>query len=180
VLNVFEALASERGRLSALTNAARVRGNLEAARGRVDEATTAFSDGLRYAEGVSYPFDRALLQLSYGSFVRRRGRRTEAVIQLQAARERFARLGARPYLERCDRELAACGVARGRSRDPDRSKLTPQELSVARLVATGMSNPKVAAELYVSINTVEFHLKNVYGKLGIRSRDQLAEKMATA
>jgi DNA-binding CsgD family transcriptional regulator len=59
------------------------------------------------------------------------------------------------------------------------SRLTPQEASVARLVASGMSNPKVAAELFVSVNTVEFHLKNVYRKLGIRSRDQLREKKKT-
>jgi DNA-binding CsgD family transcriptional regulator len=56
--------------------------------------------------------------------------------------------------------------------------LTPQELSVAKLVASGMNNRRVATELFVSINTVEFHLKRIYGKLGIRSREELAEQLA--
>jgi DNA-binding CsgD family transcriptional regulator len=178
ILTPFEQLAARRGRHSAMANAARVRGNLEAARGRIAEADASYIAGFEHAGKVAIPFDVARLEAAYGTFLRRSRRRTEAVSHLTAARERFARLGAGPYLERCERELATCGVARGRSREPDRSKLTTQELSVARLVAAGMSNPRVAAELYVSINTVEFHLKNVYGKLGIRSRSQLAERLA--
>jgi ATP/maltotriose-dependent transcriptional regulator MalT len=180
VLVSLEERAAHRRRHSALANAARVRGTLEAARGNHDGAEAAYLAGLDHVERVAIPFDRARLEAAYGGLLRRLGRRTEALTNLRAAQARLAQLGARPYLERCERELAACGVARGRSRDPDRSKLTPQELSVARLVASGMSNPRVAAELYVSINTVEFHLKNVYGKLGIRSREQLRERMATA
>jgi ATP/maltotriose-dependent transcriptional regulator MalT len=177
VLRQFEELAGERQRRSALTNAGRVRGNLEAARGRHAEAETAYSFGLQHADTVSFPFDRGLLESAYGSFLRRAGRRAAAVTHLQAAQERFAALGARPYLERCERQLVGCGVPRGRSSTRDRSNLTPQELSIATLVASGMSNPEVAAELFLSINTVEFHLKNVYGKLGIRSRSQLRERM---
>ena len=180
VLVSFEELAADRERHSALTNAARVRGNLEAARGHLEAAEFAYLAGLDHADGVSIPFDRARIEAAYGLLLRRMGRRREAVTRLTAARDGLARLEARPYLERCERELAACGVVRERTRGPDRSRLTPQELSVARLVAAGMSNPKVAAELFVSINTVEFHLKNVYGKLGIRSRDQLRERMATS
>jgi ATP/maltotriose-dependent transcriptional regulator MalT len=178
VLVAFEQLARQRERHSALTNAARVRGNLEAARGRTAEAEAAFLAGLEHAEQVSIPFDRARLEAAYGGFLRRLGKRTEAVIHLRAAQECFGQLSARPYLERCDRELAACGLVRAKRRDPDRTRLTPQELSVAKLVASGMNNRRVAAELFVSINTVEYHLKKIYAKLGIRSREELAEKLA--
>ncbi len=180
VLAPWEARARARGGHSAMANAARVRGNLAAARGRPSQAEAAFVTGLEHAEAVSYPFDRARLEAAYGGFRRRLGQRTAAVAHLRAAADLFTSLGARPYLERCNRELAACGLVRARRRDPDRSRLTPQELSVARLVASGLNNRTVATELFVSINTVEFHLKNVFGKLGIRSRDQLAKKMATA
>ena len=178
VLVAFERLARMRESRSALTNAARVRGNLEAARGRTAEAEAAFLVGLDHAEQVSIPFDRARLEAAYGGFLRRLGKRTEAVIHLRTAHEYFGQLGARPYLERCDRELAACGLVRAKRRDPDRTRLTPQELSVAKLVASGMNNRKVAAELFVSINTVEYHLKKIFTKLGIRSREQLGEQLA--
>jgi len=62
-------------------------------------------------------------------------------------------------------------------RSPERDRLTPQELSIARLVASGRTNRQVAAELVVSVKTVEYHLAYVYGKLGLRSRHQLAASM---
>jgi ATP/maltotriose-dependent transcriptional regulator MalT len=178
VLVPFEQRARLRERHSALTNAARVRGNLEAARGETAAAEAAFLAGLDHAERITIPFDRARLEAAYGGFLRRLGKRTEAVAHLRAAQESFTQLGARPYLERCDRELAGCGLVRARRRDPDRTRLTPHELSVAKLVASGMNNRRVAVELIVSINTVEYHLKNIYIKLGIRSREQLAEELA--
>jgi DNA-binding CsgD family transcriptional regulator len=155
-----------------------VRGNLEAARGETAAAEAAFLAGLDHAERITIPFDRARLEAAYGGFLRRLGKRTEAVAHLRAAQESFTQLGARPYLERCDRELAGCGLVRARRRDPDRTRLTPHELSVAKLVASGMNNRRVAVELIVSINTVEYHLKKIYIKLGIRSREQLAEELA--
>ena len=81
---------------------------------------------------------------------------------------------ARPFLERCERELIACGLAPSKRRDFDPSRLTAQELAVARLVAGGMSNRQVAAELFISIKTVQFHLTNIYAKLGVGSRMELA------
>lgn len=77
------------------------------------------------------------------------------------------RLGAVPFLDRCERELSACGLAPGRRDQSHRARLSPQELAVATLVASGMSNPQVAAELIVSVKTIEFHLGNVYAKLGV-------------
>jgi DNA-binding CsgD family transcriptional regulator len=180
VLAPFEHLAQARGHRSSLVAAARLRGELEAARGRRDLAEAAFRAGLAAADELPMPFDRALLEAAYGRMLRRAGRRAEAIDRLQAARLRFAELQARPYLARCDRELAACGRAPGHGRDGRRRALTPQEFAVARLVASGLTNRQTAAELVVSIKTVEFHLNNVYAKLAITSRSQLRPRLQGA
>jgi DNA-binding CsgD family transcriptional regulator len=153
---------------------ARVRGRLEAARGRVPVAEAAFRLGLAEVERLSVPFQRALLELAYGQVLRRAGQRRLAAERLAAARERLAGLRARPYVQRCEQELAACGLAPGKRSDFDPSRLTAQELAVARLVAVGMSNRQVASELFVSIKTVQFHLTHIYAKLGVSSRAELA------
>ena len=119
------------------------------------------------------PFERALLELAYGQALRRQGKRRAAAAQLQAAQERLDILGARPYLERCRQELVACGLSPGDRRDFDPSRLTPQELAVARLVAAGSSNRQVAGQLFVSVKTVQFHLTHIYTKLGVSSRAEL-------
>ena len=120
------------------------------------------------------PFQRALLELAHGQVLRRAGQRRAAANQLQAARDRLAGLRARPYLERCERELAACGLTPAKRSDFDPSRLTAQESAVARLVALGMGNRQVASELFVSIKTVQFHLTHIYAKLGISTRAELA------
>ena len=79
-----------------------------------------------------------------------------------------------PYLEACERELEQCGVAREAQSRSTEYGLTPSELVVARLVATGKSNREAAEELYVTVKTVEFHLRGVFAKLGITSRRQVA------
>lgn len=119
----------------------------------------------------------ALAQASFGAFLRREGKLSAAVEQLEAARESFVRLGARPFLESCDRELASCRpLPRGR-RPVHPSGLTPKEVSVATLVTQGKTNREVAAELAISVHTVEYHLKHIYAKLGITSRSQLIVKL---
>ena len=132
------------------------------------------SASLAILDEVHLPFERALTELEYGRFLLREGFTRAAVWQLEAARERFADLDARP-LPHGVRAPPWCAAAwRRRSRRGHaRWRLTPQEVSVARLVATGRTNRQVADELVVSIKTVEYHLANVYGKLGIRSRQEL-------
>ena len=120
------------------------------------------------------PFQRALVELARGQVLRRAGQRRLAAERLSAARERFAGLRARPYTQRCEQELAACGLAPAKRREFDPSRLTGQELAVARLVAVGMSNRQVASELFISIKTVQFHLTHIYAKLGVSSRAELA------
>jgi len=125
-------------------------------------------------ERLGLPFQRALVELVHGQVLRRAGHRRAAAERLSAARERLAGLRARPYLERCEQELAACGLAPGKRSAFDPSRLTAQELAVARLVAVGMSNRQVASELFISIKTVQFHLTHIYAKLGVSSRAELA------
>ncbi len=190
-LLAFEEIASRRCRSSALSAAARLRGALEGARGRRDEAHAAFRLALEHASKVPMPFERAMVRAGYGAFLRRQGKRAAAAEHLAAAAGEFARLGARPFLEACQRELAASGVAPGTHRPagpvgPDGGDadgggagctLTPQEHAVARLVLKGLTNREVAAELVISVNTVEYHLKNIYLKLGVGSRTQLMAKL---
>jgi DNA-binding NarL/FixJ family response regulator len=126
---------------------------------------------------LAMPFEQALLELAYGQFLRRSGRRREAAARLRSARDCFISLGARPWLERCDRELMACGLAPAKRRGRDRERLTPQELCVARLAASGLSNREVATELMVSVKTVEFHLSHAYHKLAVGSRKELASRL---
>jgi DNA-binding NarL/FixJ family response regulator len=120
------------------------------------------------------PLERALIVLPYVRFLRRLGRRRDAAAMLRSAQEMLVALRARPYLQRCERELAACGLTPTKRRGRDRERLTPQEHSVARLAASGLSNREIAAELVLSVKTVEYHLTNAYGKLGITSRTALA------
>lgn len=158
-------------------NAARLRGQLEMAAGRRREADEAFRSALEQSAELPAPFDRALVHASYGAFLRRTGDRSAAALQLGSALAGFAALGARPSLDRCRRELAASRLVPRRPRRCEPGQLTPQERSVVRLVVEGKRNREVAAELIVSVNTVEYHLKNVYAKLGISSRSQLIVRM---
>ncbi|GAA3227140.1 LuxR family transcriptional regulator [Pseudonocardia petroleophila] len=177
VLAPFERRAEELGRRVALTAACRVRGRLQAARGDVAGAERALRAAAGHARDTGAEIDTALTALAHGALLRRSGRRRAAADALGSARAVLERLGARPALERCDEELAACGLTPTRRTAREPGALTPRELCVARLAASGMSNPEVAAELIVSLNTVEFHLRNVYAKLGIRSRAQLAGRL---
>ncbi|WP_250032332.1 helix-turn-helix transcriptional regulator [Paractinoplanes maris] len=115
-------------------------------------------------------------QLLFGEWLRRGNRRTEARPHLRAAHEAFTSMGAEAFAERAGRELAATGetVRRHVEGAADLAALTAQEAAVARLAATGETNPGIAATLFLSPRTVEWHLRKVYLKLGITSRRELA------
>lgn len=119
-------------------------------------------------------FEQARTELSYGEYLRRTRRRVAAREHLRAALGTFEDLGAAPWRDRAAQELRASGE-RARRRDPEvLPQLTAQELQVARFVAQGLSNRDVAAQLFVSPRTVDFHLRNVFSKVGVSSRTQLA------
>ncbi len=174
VLVPFEERAVGRGRRSAMGCAARARGLLEAARGNVKMASEAFTAAGDHHRAVGMPFEEALAHLAAGATFRRSGARRSAVVQLQAASTVFVALRAMPFADVCERELRGCGLSPTSRFSGKRPQLTPQEGSVATLVASGMSNREVAAELILSVKTIEYHLGNIFVKLGVRSRTQLA------
>jgi DNA-binding CsgD family transcriptional regulator len=137
-----------------------------------EEAEPHFEAAIAGLEGAR-SLDRARIQLHYGEHLRRGKRRIDARVHLRHAIDGFDRLGAAPWADRARRELRATGeTARKRDLSP-LAQLTPQELQVARLVSEGATNKAVAAQLFVSPKTVEYHLRKVFDKLGIASRGEL-------
>jgi len=156
----------------------RLRGVAALARHSSSEAQAAFRQGQEAAGATGSPFADAKLELDHGRFLRKAGKRKAAAGALGAARERFEKMRAAPFVERCDAELSACGLrARGRDGEGDHG-LTAREQVVAALVASGKSNREVAAELYLSTKAVEYHLGNIFGKVGVRSRHQLSARLS--
>jgi DNA-binding CsgD family transcriptional regulator len=117
---------------------------------------------------------KARTQLALGGFLRRHRRRTDARVPLREALETFETLGATAWAERARQELRASGETARRGDDLVATELTPSEAQIAALVRQGLSNKDVAGRLFVSPRTVDFHLRNVYTKLGISSRTELA------
>jgi DNA-binding CsgD family transcriptional regulator len=158
----------------------RLRGVLAQARRRPAEARAAFERGDEVAGHVEAPLYEGLLELAHGQLLRKNGGRRAAIAALRVARDRFTGLGAHPFLLRCEGELTACGVRSRERGDENRYGLTPREDVVARLVASGKSNREVAGELYLSTKAIEYHLGNVFAKLNVRSRHELAGRLTIA
>src|SRR5262249_464719 len=123
---------------------------------------------------------RARTQLSFGARLRRAGRKTEARTQLRSAYETFERLGARPWAERAATELRATGERLRRPADGGGEELTPPDLQVGPQIAEGKTNKEAGAALFLSPKTIDFHLRSVFRKLGVRSRVELARHFAAA
>jgi len=121
---------------------------------------------------------RAALELArsrllYGEWLRRGNRRIDAREQLREAHELFSRMGAEAFAERARRELSATGETVRKRTVETADELTTQEAQIARLAAQGRTNPEIAALLFISPRTVEYHLYKVFPKLGISSRREL-------
>jgi DNA-binding CsgD family transcriptional regulator len=119
-------------------------------------------------------------RLCYGERLRRARRRREARVQLRLAIEGFDALGATPWAERARVELQASGEIARRRDASTLDELTAHELKIARLVAEGASNRDVAARLYLSTKTVEYHLSRIYRKAGVTSRAELTRLLSMA
>jgi DNA-binding CsgD family transcriptional regulator len=115
----------------------------------------------------------ARARLLYGEWLRREARRIDAREQLRTAHEMFESMGAEAFDERARRELLATGET-ARARTPEtRDQLTAQEAQIAQLARDGLSNPEIGARLFISPRTVQYHLRKVFLKLGISSRNEL-------
>ncbi len=173
-LSELGAVATVAGVPSGRVDVARLWGMLAVERADHHGAAAAFEEAWRQAEQLAMPLARARLGLCDGRRLRRdRGRRRQAVARLRQARQELAALGADPYVQTCDRELQACGISLEDDAGQPHVRLTPTEVAVINLVAKGRPNREVAAALYMSVKTVEFHLGNIFAKLGISSRREL-------
>jgi DNA-binding CsgD family transcriptional regulator len=165
----LEERAASTHRPYAQAMAARGRGLVEAARGDLLGALSSLEGALREHENLAMPYELARTLLVFGSILRRAGQKKRAREAFQQARAIFSDLGALLWEQRVEDEL---GHISGRR--PSAGELTDAEGKVARLAAAGFRNREIAEQLFMSVRTVEGHLSNVYGKLGIRSRTELA------
>jgi DNA-binding CsgD family transcriptional regulator len=141
-----------------------------------DDFTVSFEEALAHHARSPRLLETALTQLLYGERLRRAGHRVHARDQLRAAHETFEAAGAAAWAERAREELRASGEHVRRD-EGLRERLTPQELQVAVAVADGATNKEAATRLFLSPKTIEFHLRNSYRKLGVRSRTELANAL---
>jgi DNA-binding CsgD family transcriptional regulator len=140
-------------------------------------AETLYRKAIQHLGPTLLRVDLARAHLLYGEWLRREQRRIDARTELRTAHELFSEFGMEAFAERARVELEATGErVRKRTVDP-RSDLTPQEAQVSRLAAQGHANREIAAQLFLSPSTVEYHLRKVFVKLGIKSRTQLASRM---
>jgi DNA-binding CsgD family transcriptional regulator/tetratricopeptide (TPR) repeat protein len=174
-IELLDTAAQQRG-LNMQARIAGICAHLEAARGRPDQAYASYDRAIALL-GVDDPLlDRAELHHRFGQLLAARGgKRRQAVDQLRLAHDLFARAGAEPFLQRVEADLAPHGITVGRRGSRSPLELTDRERDVAVLVAKGMTNREVAAELYVSPKAVDYHLGHIFGKLGITSRRDLRE-----
>jgi DNA-binding CsgD family transcriptional regulator len=155
-----------------------LRARVAQARGDLDQAASLFQQALEQFGADDPLLDRALLQHAFGSLLRARGNRSAALDQLRSAHQLLAAMGAEPFRQRVAEDLARSGLRPAGQTARAPLALTEREQDVAALVAKGLTNREVAAELYVSTKAVEYHLGNVFGKLGISSRRELRNRSA--
>jgi DNA-binding CsgD family transcriptional regulator len=167
-------LASHGGSFTTRCALERCRGLLAAD----DQFEAHFASALDGCSQLEEPFESARTKLCFGQRLRRVGRRLDAREHLGVALATFDRLGAAPWAETARHELGASGARARRRRDETRDDLTTQERQVALIVAEGASNREAAGRLFVTEKTIETHLSSIYRKLGLRSRTQLARRLA--
>jgi len=174
VLERLEEQAQARDRALALAGAARCRGLLLAARGALGPALSSAEKAIEHHRRVPQPFDLARTLLVLGQIQRRLKQKRLARSALEETLETFERLGAPLWGEKARVELGRIG-----GRAPTPTGLTATEIEIADSVGKGMTNREVAAALFVSEHTVRANLKRIYGKLGVRSRTELAARIGS-
>jgi DNA-binding CsgD family transcriptional regulator len=143
-----------------------------------DTAEALYRESIERLAGTRLRADCARSHLLYGEWLRRRRRRMDARDQLRTAHDMLESMGMEAFAERARRELQATGeTARKRTVHPADQVLTAQEAQIARMARDGLSNPDIAARLFISVRTVQYHLSKVFTKLGIESRGHLGHAL---
>jgi len=176
--------ADARARLAEMANASRtdwvlgVAARSEALLADETQAESLYLEAIDRLARSRIAVDLARTHLLYGEWLRRQRRRVDARVELRTAYGLFSDFGMEAFAERTRIELEATGEhARTRTVDSF-DQLTPQETQISRLVAQGNTNREIAAQLFISPSTVDYHLRKVFRKLGVTSRTQLARRMA--
>jgi DNA-binding NarL/FixJ family response regulator len=164
---------AEDGHIWAVPAALRCRALILLAQGDAEGADAAADEAARGFESAGFPLDRGRALLVAGEALRRAGERRRAAEKLDAAKAIFTELGATLWVARAEAELR-----RARPRPRRDRELTSAERRVATLVAEGKTNREVASQLFTTVATVEAHLTRIYRKLGVRSRTELARRVA--
>ena len=179
-----ERAAAAMGRLTELTLPSGTAWGLGvAARSRAllsegDEAERLYREAIGHLSSAPARTELARAHLLYGEWLRRQRRRREAREQLRTARDMLEAMGMDAFAERAGRELRATGeTARKRAAAARDEELTAQEAHIARLAREGLSNPEIGTRLFISARTVQYHLGNIFAKLGIASRSQLSHAL---
>jgi DNA-binding CsgD family transcriptional regulator len=142
-----------------------------------DAAEPEYRRAIEYLGQERVPLELARSHLVYGEWLRRQRRRRDARDQLRTAFTMFDQLGMAAFAKRAASELRATGEHANSRQPGQREALTPQEEQIARLASTGASNQEIAARLFISASTVDYHLHKVYRKLGINSRVRLVHAL---
>ena len=172
LLRALEEQADRDDRARPLALAARSRAIVEADRGNLAAALASIERALAAHEGLPDPFERARTQLVQGAILRKARKKGEAKVVLEEALASFEALGTPLWAEHARDEISRLGLRRSAPGD-----LTEAEAKVAELAAAGRTNREVAAELFLSVKTVEANLSRIYRKLGVRSRTELASRL---
>jgi DNA-binding CsgD family transcriptional regulator len=145
-----------------------------------DAAEHLYREAIERLSRTSVRIELARAHLLYGEWLRRAGRRRDARAPLRTAHEMLAAMGAEAFAERARRELLVTGETVRTHSVETRDELTAQETQIARLASNGPTNAEIGAQLFISPRTVEWHLRNVFTKLDIRSRRELAIALASS
>ena len=166
---------SERTRVISSGWASGIEARVRALLSEGEVAESLYRQSIEHLSGTRARLELARTHLLYGEWLRRERRRLDAREHLRTALEAFTSMGAEAFARRAERELLATGE-RARKRTVDTlDQLTPQETQIARLAANGHTNREIAAQLFISPSTVEYHLRKAFRKLGVKSRTQLAQ-----
>ncbi|MGA2930072.1 MAG: LuxR C-terminal-related transcriptional regulator [Solirubrobacteraceae bacterium] len=169
---------SERTRVISSRWATGIEARVRALLSEGDAAESLYRQSIAHLSGPRVRLELARTHLLYGEWLRRERRRLDARQHLRSALEAFTRMGAEGFARRAERELLGTGE-RARKRTAETlDQLTPQETQIGRLAANGNTNREIAAQLFISPSTVEYHLRKAFRKLDVKSRTQLARRLS--